>query len=116
MLVGEQIVMNLPAEQGWVSKNLPWGPRAKGQVFTDPPKLCWQVDHSCSSNRMLEQFPAVAAAVAAESFTTEQVCKILSTVRARIKMEDWTAVFWSNKNESVKCQCVNWWRNIDFIG
>ena len=30
-----------------------WCPRAKGQVFTDPPKLCWQVDHSCLSNRML---------------------------------------------------------------
>ena len=30
------------------------------QVFTDPPKLCWQVDHSCSSNIMLEQFQAVA--------------------------------------------------------
>ena len=52
------IVMNLPAERGWVSKNLPQGPRApaEGQVFTDPPKLCWEVHHSCSSNRMLEQF------------------------------------------------------------
>ena len=36
--------------------------------------------------------------VAAEFFTTEQVCKILSTARDRIKMEDWTAVCWSNKN------------------
>ena len=64
-------VMNLLAERGWVSKNLPRGPRAQaeGQVLTDPPELCWQVDHSCSSNRMLEQFPAVAAA--ADSFTTE---------------------------------------------
>ena len=36
--------------------------------------------------------------IAAEFFTTEQVCKILSTVRDRIKMEDWTAVCWINKN------------------
>ena len=50
---------------------------------------------------MLEQFPAVAAAVAAESFTTEQVCKILSTVRDRNKMEDWRAICWSNKNDSL---------------
>ena len=28
----------------------------------------------------------------------KQVCKILSTVRDGIKMEDWTAVCWSNKN------------------
>ena len=79
--------MNLPAEGGWVSKNLlearGRSPRAEGQVFTDPPELCWQVHHSCSSNRMLEQFPDVAAAVAAESFTTEQVCTILSTVQDR---------------------------------
>ena len=47
---------------------------------------------------MLEQFLAAPAAVAAEYFTTEQVCKILSTVRDRNKMEDWTAVCWSNKN------------------
>ena len=61
-------VMNLPAEQGRVSKNLPEArersPRAEGQVFTDPPEFCWQVHHSCSSKRMLEQFPVVAAAVA----------------------------------------------------
>ena len=50
---------------------------------------------------MLEQLPAVAAAVAAESFTTEQVCKILSTVRDRNKMEDWTAGCLSNKNDGV---------------
>ena len=71
-------VMNLPAERGLVSKNLPEvegrSPGAEGQVFTDPSKLCWQVIHSCSSNRMLEQLPAVAAAVVAESFTTEPVC------------------------------------------
>ena len=78
----------LPLGFSRVSKNLPRGPRAEGQVFTDPPSFCWQVHHSCSSNRMLEQIPAVAAAVAAESFTTEQVCKILSTVRDRNKMED----------------------------
>ena len=45
-------MINLPAELGWISKNLPlgpWpsgcalGPRALGQVFTDPPLLCWQV-------------------------------------------------------------------------
>ena len=62
-------------------------PRADGQVFTDPPKLCWQVNYSWSSNSMLEQFPAVAAAVVAESCTTKQVCKVLSTVRDRNKME-----------------------------
>ena len=59
--------INLPAERGWVSKNLPQGPRpegaargprAEGQGFTDPPELCWQVDHSCSSNRMLGHFPS----------------------------------------------------------
>ena len=69
VVVRERFVMNLPAERGWVSKNLPEArgrsPRAEGQVFTDPPELCWQVHHSCSSNRMLEQFPVVAAAVAA---------------------------------------------------
>ena len=57
--------INLPAERGWVSKNLPQGPRpegaargprAEGQVFADSPELCWQVDHSCSSNRMLGHF------------------------------------------------------------
>lgn len=62
VVVRERFVMNLPAERGWVSKNLPEG---RGQVFTDPPELCWQVHHSCSCNRMLEQFPVVAAAVAA---------------------------------------------------
>ena len=45
-------MINLPAELGWISKNLPFGPwpsgcalgsRALGQVFTDPPSLCWQV-------------------------------------------------------------------------
>ena len=45
-------MINLPAELGWISKNLPLGPwpsgcalglRALGQVFTDPPSLCWQV-------------------------------------------------------------------------
>jgi hypothetical protein len=45
-------MINLPAELGWISKNLPLGPRASGcalgpralgQVFTDPPSLCWQV-------------------------------------------------------------------------
>ena len=76
LVLQPMIVMNLPAERGWVSKNLPRGPRAEGHVFIDPPELSWQVHRSCSSNRMLEQFPAVAAAVAAESFTTEQVCKI----------------------------------------
>ena len=69
VVVRERFVMNLPAELGWVSKNLPLGPRAApsglGQVFTDPPELCWQVHHSCSSNRMLEQLPVLAAAVAA---------------------------------------------------
>ena len=50
--------INLPAEQGLVSKNLPQGPRAEGKVFTDPPELCWQVDHSCSSNRMLGHIPS----------------------------------------------------------
>ena len=44
---------------------------AVSALVTDPPELCWQVYHSFSSNRMLEQFPAVAAAVAAESFPTE---------------------------------------------
>ena len=48
---------------------------------------------------MLEQFPAVIAAVAAESFTTEQVYNILSTVWDRNKKEDWTAVCLSNENE-----------------
>ena len=69
VVVRERLVMNLPAELGWVSKNLPLGlwaaPSGLGLVFTDPPELCWQVHHSCSSNRMLEQFPVLAAAVAA---------------------------------------------------
>ena len=52
---------------------------------------------------MLEQFPDVTAAVAAESCTTEQVCKILSTVWDKNKMEDWTAVCWSNKNVFTLC-------------
>ena len=33
------IGITLPAERGGVSKNLPKGPRAKGQVFNDPPEL-----------------------------------------------------------------------------
>ena len=50
--VGRTRMINLPAELGWISKNLPlgpWpsgcalGPRALGQVFIDPPSLCWQV-------------------------------------------------------------------------
>ena len=50
--VGRTRLINLPAELGWISKNLPRGPRpsgcalgpwALGQVFTDPPELCWQV-------------------------------------------------------------------------
>ena len=40
----------------------------------------------------------IVAAVEAEFFTTEQVYKILSTVRIRKKMADWTAVCWNNKN------------------
>ena len=49
----------------------------------------WPWDgHSGGQARMLKRFPAVAAAVAAESFTTEQVCKILSTMQDRNKMED----------------------------
>ena len=54
--------INLPAERGWVSKNLPeargHSPRAEEQVFTDPPELCWQVDHYCSSNITLGHFPS----------------------------------------------------------
>ena len=46
--------------------------------------------------------------VAADFFTTEQVCKILSTVRDRIKMEDWTAVCWSNKNVWSHQTAVHW--------
>ena len=38
-------MINLPAELGWISKNLPLGPRAFSQVFTDPLLLCWQVHH-----------------------------------------------------------------------
>ena len=38
------------------------------------------------------------AAVEAEFFTTEQVCKIFSTGQIRNKMVDWTAVRWYNKN------------------
>ena len=41
--VGRTRMINLPAELGWISKNLPLGPRASGQVFTDPPSLFWQV-------------------------------------------------------------------------
>ena len=36
-------MINMPAELGWISKNLPLSPRALGQDFTDPPLLCWQV-------------------------------------------------------------------------
>ena len=47
--VGRIRMINLPAELGWVSKNLPLSPQAApsglGQVFTDPPSLCWQVHH-----------------------------------------------------------------------
>ena len=40
-------MLNLPAELGWVSENLPFSPRLRlgpqGRFFTDPPSLCWQV-------------------------------------------------------------------------
>ena len=53
--------------------------------------------------------------VAAEFFTTQQVCKILSTVRDRIKVEDWTAVCWSNKNGITSITLENIVTNIFII-
>ena len=50
--VGRTRNINLPAELGWISKNLPLGPRplgcalgpqALGQFFTDPPSICYLV-------------------------------------------------------------------------
>ena len=76
----------LSAERGWVSKILLQGPRPEGAA------------------RGLQLFWNTA--VAAESFPTEQVCKILSTVWDRKNMDDWTAVCWSNKNVKSYQLCV----------
>ena len=97
-----QSVMNLPAERGWVSKNLARGPRAqpkgRGAGFYWSTRALLAGSSFLFFQQNAGTIPAVAAAVAAESFTTEKVGKILSTVRDRKKMEDWTAVCWSNKN------------------
>ena len=53
--------------------------------------------------------------VAAEFFTTQQVCKILSTVRDRIQVEDWTAVCWSNKTGITSITLENIVTNIFII-
>ena len=49
-------MINLPVELGSISKNLPLGPWAFGQVYTDKPMFCWQV---YSSQVQCEQYGAV---------------------------------------------------------
>ena len=69
-------MINLPAELGWISKHLPLGPRpsgcalgpwALGQVFTDPPLLCWQVYPSLNSLNSLTSLTSL----------TRQLCVFL---------------------------------------
>ena len=42
--VGRTSMINLPAELGWISKNLPLGPRAAGRFLTDLQTQVWVMD------------------------------------------------------------------------
>ena len=86
------------------SENLPQGPRVQpegwgaGFYWSTRALLAGWTFLFFQQNAGTIPICSCSCTVAAESFTTEQVCKVLSTVRDRNKMEDLTVVCWSNKN------------------